>query len=404
MISIRRQIREADHFAPRIEALRNAHLALTAVLPKATLPANAELAAHCKETLDRAALAVNYETSAKDLDQVGKVAVTQFGAICRSNTEAIEQRDAALKEVAGTVAEVINGFKGHGERHNSKMENIAVEFESLSRLEDVNEIRRCLHEDVARLKDSVQEMRRESEQSVHHFESLIGSFQQRLEMARQDSRLDHLAGLGNRRDAEQELRLIVKRHSSVCVLLFDIEGFREINRANGTPFGDKLLQALAHAPSNCFPEKDSHLEAGLARHEIKVEREFDILPTMVADKHQILQILLNLLRNAKQAIKQADGKGEKVIRVSIRRLNKSRVSLAVEDSGVGLPPENLTRIFGHGFTTKADGHGFGLHSCALAASQMGGSLRAESEGVGRGATFILELPLRTGQEIEKSLT
>jgi signal transduction histidine kinase len=80
------------------------------------------------------------------------------------------------------------------------------------------------------------------------------------------------------------------------------------------------------------------------------------------------------------------------------------VSLAVEDSGVGLPPENLTRIFGHGFTTKADGHGFGLHSCALAASQMGGSLRAESEGVGRGATFILELPLRTGQKIEESLT
>jgi signal transduction histidine kinase len=94
-----------------------------------------------------------------------------------------------------------------------------------------------------------------------------------------------------------------------------------------------------------------------------------------------------------------------VIRVSIRRLGKSRVSLAVEDTGVGLPPENLTRIFGHGFTTKADGHGFGLHSCALAASQMGGSLRAESEGLGRGATFILELPIKTGEEIEeKSLT
>jgi len=97
--------------------------------------------------------------------------------------------------------------------------------------------------------------------------------------------------------------------------------------------------------------------------------------------------------------------GEKAIRVSIRRLGKSRVSLAVQDTGVGLPPENLTRIFGHGFTTKPDGHGFGLHSCALAASQMGGSLRAESEGIGRGATFILELPLRTGGEIEeKGLT
>ena len=146
------------------------------------------------------------------------------------------------------------------------------------------------------------------------------------------------------------------------------------------------------------------LEVGLVRHEIKLEREFEILPTIAADKHQILQILLNLLRNAKQAIKQADGTRGRVIRVSIRRQGSSRVSLAIEDTGVGLPPENLTRIFGHGFTTKADGHGFGLHSCALAASQMGGSLRAESEGVGRGATFILELPLRTGQEIEKSLT
>ena len=257
MISIRRQIDEADHFAPRFEALRSAHLALTAVLPKAALPANPELAAQCKETLDRAALAVSFEASARDLDQAGKVAVTQLDAICGSNAEAIKQRDAALKEVVGTVAEVINGFKGHGERHNGKMEKIAVEFESLSHLEDANEIRRRLSEDVAKLKESVQEMRRESEESVQHFETLVVSFQQRLETARKESRFDRLTGLGTRRDAEQELRLIGKRHPPVCVLLFDIEGFREINRVNGTPFGDKLLQALAHTLSDCFPENDS---------------------------------------------------------------------------------------------------------------------------------------------------
>jgi len=257
MISIRRQILEADHIAPRFEALRNSFLALAAVLHKAALPANPQLATHCKETLDQANLAVNGDTSTRDLDQAGKVAVTQLDAICRSNTEAIEQRDAALKEVVGTVAEVINGFKGHGERHNSKMEKIAVEFESLSRLEDAGEIRRRLCEDVARLKESVQEMRRESEQSVHRFESLIVSFQQRLETARKESHLDRLTGLGNRRDAERELSLIANRHSPVCVLLFDIEGFREINRVNGTPFGDCLLRALAHSLSDCFPEKDS---------------------------------------------------------------------------------------------------------------------------------------------------
>ena len=262
MISIRRQILEADHFAPRFEALRNALLALTAVLPRAALPANPELATHCKESLDQAALAVNSEASAKDLDQVGKVAVTELDAICRSNTEAIEQRDAALKEVVGTVAEVINGFKGHGDRHNSKMEKIAVEFESLARLEDVNEIRRRLSEDVARLKESVQEMRRESEQSVQHFETLIVTFQQRLEMARKDSRFDRITGLGNRRDAEQELRQIGKRKSPVSVLLFDIEGFREINRLNGAPFGDKILQALSHTLSDSFPEENSLFRSG----------------------------------------------------------------------------------------------------------------------------------------------
>jgi len=135
------------------------------------------------------------------------------------------------------------------------------------------------------------------------------------------------------------------------------------------------------------------LEPGMVRHEIKVERDFAALPALAADKHQILQILLNLLRNAKQAVKE--GGGEKSIRISLRRLGERRIALAVKDTGVGLPPENLTRVFGHGFTTKADGHGFGLHSCALAASHMGGSLRAESDGPGRGATFVLELPLKT---------
>jgi signal transduction histidine kinase len=144
------------------------------------------------------------------------------------------------------------------------------------------------------------------------------------------------------------------------------------------------------------------VEPGMVRHKIRVERDSEPVPVIAVDKHQILQILLNLLRNAKQAMHECGGDGEKVIRIRIRRLGESRVSLAVEDTGVGLPPENLTRIFGHGFTTKADGHGFGLHSCALAASQMGGSLRAESDGPGRGATFILELPLKTADEIKES--
>ncbi|MGA2113472.1 MAG: ATP-binding protein [Bryobacteraceae bacterium] len=134
------------------------------------------------------------------------------------------------------------------------------------------------------------------------------------------------------------------------------------------------------------------LQSGLERQKIHLSRDFEDVPPVHSDKHQILQILLNLLRNAKQSIDEA-GKPEKLIRVRIRRRGDDRVRLDVRDSGVGLASENLTRIFAHGFTTKADGHGFGLHSGALAAKRLGGSLWAESEGPGLGATFTLELPL-----------
>lgn len=136
------------------------------------------------------------------------------------------------------------------------------------------------------------------------------------------------------------------------------------------------------------------LQSGFERHHVALLRDLEDVPRVDSDKHQILQILLNILRNAKQAINDA-GKPERLIRVRIRRHGDDRVRIEVRDSGIGLAHENLTRIFAHGFTTKSDGHGFGLHSGALAAKQLGGTLWAESEGPGLGATFTLELPLTT---------
>ncbi len=138
------------------------------------------------------------------------------------------------------------------------------------------------------------------------------------------------------------------------------------------------------------------VDVGFTRHHIRVERSYEDIPPVPTDKHQILQILLNLLQNAKQAIKQA-GPADRVVHVRIRRKNEDWVRIEVQDSGIGLPPEHLTRIFAHGFTTKKDGHGFGLHSGALAAKQVGGALWAESDGPGRGATFKLELPLASSR-------
>jgi signal transduction histidine kinase len=73
------------------------------------------------------------------------------------------------------------------------------------------------------------------------------------------------------------------------------------------------------------------------------------------------------------------------------------VRISVIDNGIGIPAENMGRLFIHGFTTRLSGHGFGLHSGALAAQDLGGTLRAESGGAGLGAAFILDLPLAPPQ-------
>jgi len=133
-------------------------------------------------------------------------------------------------------------------------------------------------------------------------------------------------------------------------------------------------------------------EGAFNRHGVTIVRDFEDVPMVRVDKHKVLQILVNVIRNAKYACSEAKGGGERRVTVRVRA-STSAVLIAVIDTGVGIPRENLDRIFSYGFTTRAEGHGFGLHSSALAARELGGTLRAESPGPGMGATFTLTLPL-----------
>lgn len=147
-------------------------------------------------------------------------------------------------------------------------------------------------------------------------------------------------------------------------------------------------------PLNDVIEDALRMNSGaLDRHGAKLVRDYDSsLPPLPIDRHKVLQILVNLIRNAKYALDDGNGV-DKCITLRTRRNGHGSAKVCVMDNGVGISPENRARIFEHGFTTRKEGHGFGLHSSALAAGEMGGTLTAHSDGPGQGAVFTLELPM-----------
>jgi C4-dicarboxylate-specific signal transduction histidine kinase len=126
-------------------------------------------------------------------------------------------------------------------------------------------------------------------------------------------------------------------------------------------------------------------------HAIDVVTALDEMPPLTIDRHKVMQIVINLLANARDAVAMNEA-GERRIAVGARR-SGGNAEITVEDNGCGIAPENLERIFHLGFTTKPTGHGLGLHYSACAARELDGSLRVRSGGVGRGAAFVLVLPL-----------
>lgn len=138
----------------------------------------------------------------------------------------------------------------------------------------------------------------------------------------------------------------------------------------------------------------------ISGNEIEVIRDYSPFPPVKSQPHKILQILINLLTNAVDALLDKEDMGEKRIVLRLKPHNGDSVRVEVCDNGMGILPENLKRIFMHGFTTKAKGHGFGLHSAANLATELGGRLFAMSDGVGKGSTFCLDLPLAIDQGAE----
>jgi len=144
--------------------------------------------------------------------------------------------------------------------------------------------------------------------------------------------------------------------------------------------------------------------ATLVQDGIFLVKRYEPVPPVLAQRGKVLQILTNLIRNAHEAVNASSAR-QKQISLTITAGEPGRVEgspphpaaaggvrITVSDNGVGIPAETLARLFARGFTTRSDGHGFGLHTSAQAAREMGGSLTATSSGLNQGAAFTLALP------------
>ena len=163
-------------------------------------------------------------------------------------------------------------------------------------------------------------------------------------------------------------------------------------QAHACTFGVVESVSIADVVDNALTVNATSFE----RYGIELVREYADLPPMSIDKQKLLQIMINLVRNAKHAVLDTNQQ-DKRLTIRVAGGEKSHIRIEVIDNGMGIAEENLTRIFSHGFTTKSDGHGFGLHSSALAAKDIGGSLAVHSDGPGRGATFTLDLPMEPAE-------
>ncbi len=135
-------------------------------------------------------------------------------------------------------------------------------------------------------------------------------------------------------------------------------------------------------------------QASIDRHGISAERKYTGSVIALAQRTKLFHILTNIVKNAVEAMDKTEP-GDRVLSVEVYK-KSGNIFIRISDSGEGIAQGNLENIFAYGFTTKKNGHGFGLHSCANYMTEMKGRLWAENNEDGRGASFVLQFTAPPG--------
>lgn len=188
---------------------------------------------------------------------------------------------------------------------------------------------------------------------------------------------------GSHQTIQSELDSLVKKVDHIKQVIMSQQ---DIARASNIREPVSAEDVMEQAVTLALPEPE--------KYDVQVVREYSSVPTIMTDRHQVLQVLVNLITNAKNAMVEHSGGARRLtLRAGVFPDRNPVVRFEVSDTGGGIKPEHLPKLFAQGFTTRKAGHGLGLHSAAIVAKNLGGALQAKSAGEGQGATFTLDLPL-----------
>lgn len=197
--------------------------------------------------------------------------------------------------------------------------------------------------------------------------------------------LEYITNLAQHQNNEQQ-----KISEEIKIILKNIVSIKDIISAQQTL---SITKEMDYIISIYELLDEALLITGLnLKQGIEIDKQYEKIPPTVIDKVKLLQVVVNLLSNAKDAVNQSDNQ-KKMISLVLSRKN-NMITIEITDNGVGIFPENKNRIFYHGFTTKETGHGFGLHTSSLVMHELGGDIEVKSDGPGKGATFILQFPYK----------
>jgi signal transduction histidine kinase len=200
--------------------------------------------------------------------------------------------------------------------------------------------------------------------------------------------LDNLEGIAAyladaHRDRTGDLQFVLRESDRVIHI---VDGMRSLTRQHGTPLRVRIGELLS--------ESVESVSDGAARRQVAVRLDGAGDAEVKVDRYEFVQVVTNLLRNAVLAVEERSGQDGGRVRV-VTQVADDRVEVRVEDDGCGIPDEHVPHLFEASFTTRSarDGTGLGLGIARRLARGFGGELRLERSEVGRGTTFLLEVPL-----------